>query len=136
RYLMLTGFGCSSKGTERIDGNLRVGYAAISGLAPNRIALGSPFVQSDAILCAGDSGGPAYRVFGDPRPSVIVGVNSANILQRNISFLAPTSSPGFVSFFGNWRARWNNPKVCGVDSEIESKCYVGNRARAREGRGT
>jgi Trypsin len=117
RSLLLTGYGCSTVFTETIDHELRAGLAMMFSIAPNRVTLGSPLRDTNALLCRGDSGGPAYRLASeDPKGRrVIVGVNSANILERRTSFVAPTSAPAFIAFFNAWKARWGNPKVCGVD---------------------
>jgi hypothetical protein len=127
RWLMLAGYGCADRlvATDP-DGNVRAGFARISFQNELRVITGSPWRRDSFVICSGDSGGGVFRVktksdhHGARR---IVGVNSANILRRHLSFLAKTSSPAFVRFFHSWRRRLGNPKVCGVDRDIEDRCH-------------
>jgi len=125
RRLLMGGYGCFSKSNEKIDHKLRAGIAFISRFGTLRLTMGSPLRRDSGVLCAGDSGGAAYRYFTDDPYDrrVIVAVNSANILPRNISFLAKTSTPAFIRFFRSWRRRWRNPKVCGIDRNMGGICH-------------
>jgi hypothetical protein len=123
--LLLAGFGCSSRTSERRDGNLRAGFAVVSFASSLRLTVGTPFGRESSLLCRGDSGGAAYRYLSaDPYgPRVIVGVNSAHDLSRNASFVARTSDPAFVRFLQSWRGRRGNPKICGLDKAIDDQCH-------------
>jgi hypothetical protein len=123
--LFVAGFGCSSFTATKIDGRIRAGLATLSGLSEVSIILGGYGRRDSAILCAGDSGGAAYRLASTDQPygpRVVVGVNSANILFQGQSFIARTSSPAFRWFLEHWRARWKTPAICGIDKEIEPRC--------------
>lgn len=135
RWPLLSGYGCSDRQASKPDGRLRAGYARITFYGDLRLVTGSPQRDDSAIICQGDSGGAAYRLISrrgdspnpDDRspygPRVIIGINSANILERNLSFLAKTSAPAFVQFFHTWRRRMGNPKVCGIDADIDHLCH-------------
>lgn len=124
RRIFLAGYGCSSANERVRDGKLRLGGAQISNFGPLRLTIGSPWRNDSTILCAGDSGGAAYRYEGS-RPDdrrLVVAVNSANIFARHMSFVSRTSAPAFVNFLEDWRRRWKMPKVCGLDTDIEARC--------------
>ena len=114
---------------ERVrDGNLRAGFATVANFGPLRLTAGSAGSRDDsATLCSGDSGGAAYRVNGSTAqaPRLIVAVNSANLISRHISYLSRTSAPVFIKFFQEWRRKYADAKVCGLDAEIEPRCRTG-----------
>lgn len=122
--VLLAGFGCYSRSSEDIDGAMRAGLSTVAAVTPLVMKLGQAFNRDSAVLCAGDSGGAVYALrTADPYgPRVVIGVNSANILFRSISYIARTSSPAFVRFLNDWRGRWRDAKVCGLDREIENRC--------------
>ena len=124
RRLLMAGYGCFSRTSEKADGMLRAGIGNITALGDNRITVGGPGDHSSSLLCAGDSGGAAYRMFtNDPYTRrAVIGVNSANVIARGISFLAPTSSPAFVAYFHRWRRANGYPQVCGIDPQIDAQC--------------
>jgi hypothetical protein len=124
--LLLAGFGCSSRTSERRDGNIRAGMTTIALVSSLRITLGTPFTRDSGVLCAGDSGGPAFslRTKNPYGPRVIVGVNSASNLLQSVSYVVPTSAPAFSQFLQSWRAKWGNPKICGLDKDIEKRCHA------------
>jgi hypothetical protein len=125
RRILLSGYGCSTTDETKRDGKFRIGFATIANFGPVRLTTGSPLRSDSAVLCAGDSGGAAYKlVTSDPNgPRVVVAVNSANVLTRNLSFLSRTSAPAFVAFFTTWREKWGRPKVCGIDP-IGTRCHL------------
>jgi hypothetical protein len=133
RYLLLAGFGCTKRDQTRADPKqnvLSAGFTRITAFGPVRLTSGGRSMRDSAILCAGDSGGAAYRVRNPTDPfgeRVIVAINSANIVQNSqvgdFSYLPKTSAPAFVSFFWQWKRAMGNPMVCGVDPAIAQRCH-------------
>lgn len=123
--ILLAGFGCSSKRSKTIDGNLRAGIVPVTGVSRLLLRAGGRSSGPRGVICEGDSGGAAYRYStGNPYgPRVIVGINSGNYLQRGISVLVRTSAPVFKRFLNSWRTKWRNPKICGLDKEIDHLCH-------------
>jgi Trypsin len=127
RRLLISGYGCTKSDERSRDGTFNTGFATVTSYGPVRLTMGSVLLFESFMLCAGDSGGAAYRVRGatPESPRLIVAVNSANLLSRRTSFLSRTSAPAFVNFFQAWRRKWGMPKVCGLDAEIEPRCRLG-----------
>ncbi len=123
--VLLSGFGCSSRTSEIIDGNIRAGLSTVARASPQLVTLGQQFNIDSSVLCPGDSGGAAYRYFSDDPydgPRVIVGVNSASYVSQSVSYIARTSAPTFVRFVRAWQASWSDAKICGLDKEIDAHC--------------
>lgn len=130
RYFVLVGYGCTTYDQKLSEKRgLSGGYTRVDLFTPLRMRSGVRGSRDNAILCAGDSGGAVYRLadLKNPYgPRTIVAVNSANIVQGgrvgDYSFLARTSAPAFVTFFRQWKRDMGNPKVCGVDRDIDALC--------------
>lgn len=121
--VLLTGYGCTKEG-GKIDGRLRAGKAQSTDTPPGFVPEAStiftdakPYGDDGAILCPGDSGGPAFRLRA-PRlngPRSIVGVNSRTTYARGISLIAASASPNGKRFITDWAKRYNQ-KICGVNT--------------------
>lgn len=131
RRLLLAGYGCTEARDQSggNDGNLRWGFARISGFGSTWLAVGSEGRGDSSLLCAGDSGGPAFRVLGEKPDSTrrIVAINAYNLLTsggavRTPSYAAKTSNPAFVRFLRLWRYQMGNPLICGLDEVSGKRC--------------
>lgn len=120
--IVLTGFGCTQEGGP-LDGQLRLGMSVASGIKQGNFL----FTQSDldagqAVLCPGDSGGPAYTFQADFFSSRrLVGVNSRTTFGFGQSLLASTAEPANAAFLKAWTERWSQ-QVCGVNFESLTDC--------------
>jgi hypothetical protein len=133
RLVLLAGMGCTdrnlSNGAEGI-GQLSEGLSLVTHRDLLRLVAGAQHRRDSATICQGDSGGAAFRVLTADRhgPRRVIAINSTNIViagrVQQVSFLIKTSAPPFVEFFRSWRRRHNQPKVCGIDIEIEDRCHV------------
>jgi len=109
--IQIFGYGCHNYDitTEQatFDGNLRTGYATITGFSGYDMISGN-----GAALCFGDSGGPAFVTNGDGTKSLI-GINSkGNIMSTN--FNSRTDSETSQNFF--WKIiNEHDVSICGID---------------------
>lgn len=103
RSLLLTGFGCTDHAVGGSDGIYRIGDATIqsipAGPKDNYIV-----AKGEAVLCFGDSGGPAYLVEGGVRRIVSVNSQVENAPAPERSFLSSTMTPDATAFFAKWKA--------------------------------
>jgi hypothetical protein len=127
RWVLVGGYGCSYFEVWQPVGTLTIGFARIAFNDELGLITGIPGRNDSYVICQGDSGGGAYRLKSKDEdrngPRVLIGINRANLEGFNQSFLAKTSSPAFVQFFHSWRRRNGNPKVCGIDKDIEDRCH-------------
>ncbi|MCB1469469.1 MAG: trypsin-like serine protease, partial [Rhizobiaceae bacterium] len=97
----LSGYGCTQKGV-RSDKKLRVGTTELVGRPngvigeANTIFTFSEVASGEAVLCPGDSGGPAFFI---PNGNLdgerkIVGVNSRTTYELGFGFLASVAKAG------------------------------------------
>ena len=126
--LMLSGTGCTEQDGP-IDNKLRVGYSQVIappvGLPRNESTIFTksevitlPDIPFGAILCAGDSGGPAFRTSGDLTDKRwIVGVNSQTTGNYGVSLIAATASPRGRAFVEEWSLR-HNQRICGHNKRM------------------
>lgn len=133
--ILLTGYGCTTQ-NGGIDGRLRVGRTETvtdqeaSDAATNfNVPLGevnSIYTLSDvpaggAVICPGDSGGPAFEAGLDPKgPRKIVGVNSRTTFNDGVSILAAVATADGAAFIRDW-ADANGQSVCGDDLTLGCK---------------
>lgn len=131
--IQITGFGCV--GVKKLpDGIYRVGWARVTILPPKvRIAdpdvLGSTpnwikIENNPAVLCGGDSGGPAFAYLdANMYYRVVVGVNSRKLNSPGLSnlglgVLSSTSTKSAVNFFEDWAGR-NGQRLCGLHMDAK-----------------
>lgn len=133
--IVLTGYGCTAQNGS-IDGQLRVGRTkavtdqqAKDAATTYNVPLGetnSIYTLSDvpaggAVLCPGDSGGPAFEAGLDPKgPRKIVGVNSRTTFNDGVSILAAVASADGAAFIRDW-ADENGQSVCGDELTLGCK---------------
>lgn len=115
----LSGYGCTMPNGSPVTG-YRIGQAAVMELppdvllpqatskTPNAIKL----AQDPAILCEGDSGGPAF-LYRDNTRRTVIGINSRTLIRSRVSFLASVSTARALSFFKGW-AETNQVVICGL----------------------
>lgn len=115
----ISGYGCIHPDGVPISG-YRIGIASVRELPPDvllpQAIMQTPnaikLAQSPAILCEGDSGGPAFRYLDNLR-RVVIGINSRTLLKSRVSFLASVSTPRAQMFFREW-ADANHVAICGL----------------------
>lgn len=110
-WLLQTGFGCTKWG-GRLDMQLRVGRSKVISTPSgtnNDITTGG---DGSAVLCSGDSGGPAYGLEENGVRGLLVSVNSrSNTTSRSyLSALATSQGIQFIESF----AKEFNAKICGM----------------------
>lgn len=124
--LILTGYGCTRQGGP-LDGRLRIGVSKVVGkptgfpTETSTIYTESDIAAGEAVLCPGDSGGPAYHFTGgmeDKRS--IVGVNSRTTFERGVSLMSATASQAGAAFINSWTNR-HGQKVCGVNLQVNCR---------------
>lgn len=154
KSILLSGAGCLRAGSNAAVGeNFEVGFARILRLPtqasslPNYIIGSADITEKKGlrgVLCAGDSGGPAFylniaaeEVLSQNNSGLslksalrtVVGVNSAtssNSAKTELyghSFVASIKVPGFVDFFKTWHAASSDLVVCGHNTTLgDSRC--------------
>lgn len=119
--LMLTGYGCIRPGgSGGNDGIYRIGKSSVT-----RLPRGSDYdtiTQSNAALCFGDSGGPAFLELpnGD---RYVWSVNSRGNI-RDTSYLSTLAVEPFLTWARQWTAS-NDVKICGLNGDATG-CRGGN----------
>lgn len=120
--LLLTGYGCSSVGVPT-DNLLRFGYAftvskPINVMFPDEestIYTRRDDTRGPAIICPGDSGGPAFFIRGNQYAArEIVAINSRVNLRSEVSLLSATNSSRSKEFFNTWINK-HNTTICGIN---------------------
>ncbi len=114
--LTLLGYGCIKTNSIGADGILRMGNAVLNQISAFRLTSATP---SGAMLCPGDSGGPALAKIG--REDRIVGVNSAvgvepSGLIKGPNHHARLDSPEAIDFL-NKVATDYGVDICGINSD-------------------
>ena len=115
--VLLTGFGCTQVNGGS-DGIFRIGDAKVkSGPFPpsdNYIR-----VEGDAVVCFGDSGGPAFVVQSGKRRMISVNSLVENAPGSKRSYLSSTFTPEALNFFRKWlqeaAAAGKQARICGLD---------------------
>ena len=117
--VILSGFGCDEKGKPS-DGRLRVGVSRVTkSIRPSEkstLFARSDFENNEAILCPGDSGGPAF-VFStssvaDARR--LIGVNSRTTYEYGMNFISAVASLAGKTFITEW-ADAHAQEICGLN---------------------
>lgn len=121
----ISGFGCKKPGGTLSNAYL-IGIAQIEALPPSAVVPGStkatPHLievgRYPSVLCAGDSGGPAFSANKDGSPNtrrMVLGVNSKTVNKDGLGLgYISAASSGVIS---QWIAKWgtaNSQKICGV----------------------
>lgn len=115
--IQLLGFGCTNPNSEeRTDGRLRAGDAKVIALPVEDSRTYQLTVEGDAVVCYGDSGGPAMFLASGRR--FVAGVNSAAGGQKK-SHLASTEVSSFKTFAREW-ATSHGLQICGIHEGMDS----------------
>jgi hypothetical protein len=119
-HIRLTGYGCTTKaGTGPIDGIYRIGLAPITGLPgelpdePNSIITATTVVE-DAILCRGDSGGPAFIESEMSSARKVISVNSRVWPEQRRSYLSSLTSNKARPWIKAWSEAEIEQRICGL----------------------
>ena len=121
KRVVLSGYGCTTIGGNT-GTTLRIGIADTVE-RPNwlraeesTIYVYAPEVENGAILCPGDSGGPAYIFDTDSLNGKrwVIGSNSRTTYDARVSLISSSASPRGKDFINSWRKRYNQ-KICGVN---------------------
>lgn len=115
----ISGFGCTTPDGSPVPG-YRIGTATVKELPPDarlpQAIVKTPnaikLVQSPAILCEGDSGGPAF-FYRDNIRRVVIGINSQTLILSRVSFLSSISTARALKFLQDWSSL-NNATICGL----------------------
>ena len=121
RSIRLTGFGCIRRDQEPQakeqywEGETRI-------IDPPTSTSHDIVTRGGAVLCPGDSGGPAFVGFsGDYKKRALVAVNSRTLVDKytdwvlDTSYLSSVSEKAALDFFTAW-SRDNNVAICGLSA--------------------
>ncbi len=109
-YILQTGYGCTVWG-GRLDMNLRVGRSQVLSV-PSMSGNNDYETGNGAVLCSGDSGGPAFGLNKDGSRGKLISVNSrSNTFSR--SYLSALATTEGVRFTKAW-AEKNKLEICGA----------------------
>lgn len=124
-YLRLTGYGCISiSGTGPVDNVYRVGNAPITALPgelphePNSIITTATVVE-DAILCRGDSGGPAFIESDMSSARVVASVNSRVSPAQRRSYMSSLTSEKAMTWIKQWSDAAVEQRICGLSNALD-----------------
>lgn len=130
--IILTGVGCTFEGEEPAVRPLKAGVSSLVR-RPYNVAMGidrgayiytkSDSGEGEAVLCRGDSGGPAFVFLGDTFATrrYIVGVNSRTSMSKGVGLLSATASTAGRRFISGWVER-NEQVVCGINASTSTRC--------------
>lgn len=109
--VLQSGFGCTKWGTQ-LDGKFRIGMATVLSTPKNK---NYDYVtgrgeDGEAVLCSGDSGGPAWGM-GDVRTKLISVNSRSNTKTR--SYLSALGTTAFQSLLKKYQDKYQ-ASVCGV----------------------
>lgn len=118
--LTMLGYGCTDRGGS--GGTLYEGTSPVTE-ADSQIVLF--YTQGGAAVCAGDSGGGAFRTASTGFSRRIVGVASGALAGTRSRFVA-VADAGVTSFIGKWANRQVNRdtkekievQICGLDQSL------------------
>lgn len=121
----LTGYGCTNtSGIGPTDGIYRIGLAPITALPgqlpgePNSIITVTSVVE-DAILCRGDSGGPAFIESEMSSARKVISVNSRVWPETRRSYLSSLTSAKAAPWIKNWSEASTEQRICGLPNGPE-----------------
>jgi hypothetical protein len=112
--ILQSGFGCTKWG-KQLDGKFRTGISSVlktpSGKDYDyRTGRGE---DGEAVLCSGDSGGPAWGLDASGERTKLISVNSrSNTTTR--SYLSALATPAFTKLLASFQDK-HKTSVCGVD---------------------
>ncbi len=114
KEIVLLGYGCTTVDGTGFDGKLRMGRALVTDVEELRFNSSN---GGGALLCPGDSGGPAFYQTGDT--FTVVGVNSAVGVTESGSITGPNYNARLdgkrpAASIADFIAK-NNAKICGVN---------------------
>lgn len=112
--ILQSGFGCTKWG-KQLDGKFRIGEASVL-----RTPVGNDFdyrtgrgEDGEAVLCSGDSGGPAWGLDSNKERTKLISVNSrSNTTTR--SYLSALATSSFTKLLANYQKKYQ-ASVCGID---------------------
>jgi hypothetical protein len=112
-YILQSGFGCTRWGGA-IDGQLRVGRSQIITMPSGT---NNDYVTGNgAVLCSGDSGGPAWSLNPDGSRNLLISTNSrSNTTSR--SYLSAIATPQGLAFLKRYQEQFKTG-ICGVDQTV------------------
>jgi hypothetical protein len=110
--ILQSGFGCTKWG-KQLDGKFRIGLSTVlttpSGKSYDYVT--GRGEEGEAVLCSGDSGGPAWGM-GDTRTKLISVNSRSNTTTR--SYLSALGTSAFQSLLKNYQEKYKT-SVCGID---------------------
>ncbi|WP_250455329.1 S1 family peptidase [Caballeronia sp. ATUFL_M2_KS44] len=122
----ISGFGCTDpKGA--VTDKYQIGTSVIAVLPPRahipnvtgRTSNAIEVRQAPALLCNGDSGGPAFLLPStDQAIRVVIGTNLKTALDSGQSFLASTSTNDALKYFRCW-ADGHKQRLCGLHADAK-----------------
>jgi hypothetical protein len=112
-YILQSGFGCTRWGGA-IDGQLRVGRSQILTMPSGT---NNDYVTGNgAVLCSGDSGGPAWSLNPDGSRNLLISTNSwSNTTSR--SYLSAIATSQGLAFLKRYQDQFKTG-ICGVDQKV------------------
>ena len=129
--IQITGFGCKSAGAI-VSETYLVGSALVARLPPNVDSHGLMEVTPNyieikgnpSILCAGDSGGPAFLLSERDATGhlrTVIGINSRTVNKDGnaMGYLASASTEDVVSWIKRW-AKEKGQRICGVHADARA----------------
>lgn len=116
-WIHQSGFGCTTWG-GKIDGQLRVGRSQVIRV-PNESS-NDYETGNGAVLCSGDSGGPAWSLNPDGSRNLLISINSrSNTTSR--SYLSAIATAEGIRFTRSFIEK-NDTEICGVNSDAATGC--------------
>lgn len=110
--ILQSGFGCTKWGTQ-LDGKFRIGLSTVlttpKGKSYDYVT--GRGEEGEAVLCSGDSGGPAWGM-GDARTKLISVNSRSNTKTR--SYLSATGTTAFQSLLKSYQDKYQ-ASVCGIN---------------------
>ncbi|MGS4948116.1 trypsin-like serine protease [Meridianimarinicoccus sp. RP-17] len=130
--IILTGVGCTFDGEPPRARPLKAGVSSLVRRPANvanavdrgaYIYTKSESGDGEAVLCLGDSGGPAFVFLGDTYAArrYIVGVNSRTSISNGVGLLSATASAAGRRFISGWIEK-NEQVVCGINASTITRC--------------
>ncbi len=115
QQVTLMGYGCTTADASPSDGKLRQGVSVVSEVKTARFASAT---ANGALLCPGDSGGPAY--IKDGSKFLVMGVNSSVKIKMDGTIIGPnysarTDGTDQRRFFTDF-ATAKGVQICGINT--------------------
>jgi hypothetical protein len=123
--LRLSGYGCTTlTGSGPVDGLYRIGDAPVTML-PGQLAgeintiITVSLTFDDALVCKGDSGGPALVESDVSSARRVIAVNSRVWSDKRRSYLSSLTSSAAAKWIASWSQKSDKRRICGIDPEPE-----------------